>query len=58
LIPNELTWRWEPSQEVSGTSDWFLGFELPRGCYATMAIRQWTLETGEFDELEGESSDV
>jgi tRNA pseudouridine13 synthase len=58
LIPNELTWRWEPSQEVSGTSDWVLAFELPRGCYATMAIRQWTLETAEFDELEGESSDV
>lgn len=57
LIPNELSWRWEPSNDVSGTSDWVLGFELPRGCYATMVIRQWTLETEESDELEVENEE-
>lgn len=56
LMPIDLSWRWEESSQDKGASDWLLNFELPRGCYATMAIRQWTLEADEFDNS-GEESD-
>lgn len=50
LVPGELSSRWEEDRNASGKSDWLLRFSLPRGCYATMAIRQWTLESEPFEE--------
>ena len=55
LMPEELTWRWENSTEVIRTSDWHLSFALPRGSYATMAIRQWTLDASDLADSQDES---
>ena len=56
LLPAGLTWRWEENSQMRGASDWCLSFELPRGCYATMAIRQWTLETDDLEDTEESDS--
>ncbi|MFO0013831.1 MAG: tRNA pseudouridine(13) synthase TruD [Planctomycetota bacterium] len=56
LVPEELSWSWETADDALERNDWVLGFTLPRGCYATMAIRQWTLDAGaleESDEADG-----
>jgi tRNA pseudouridine13 synthase len=41
LTPEGLVWKWEPNPNKPQKNDWIVGFTLPRGCYATMAIRQW-----------------
>lgn len=56
LLPADMTWRWEENSQMRGASDWCLNFELPRGCYATMAIRQWTLETDDLEDTEESDS--
>lgn len=55
LMPQELTWRWESSGELRGGRDWHLSFVLPRGSYATMAIRQWTLQACSLEDSDDES---
>ncbi|MCU0708083.1 MAG: tRNA pseudouridine(13) synthase TruD [Pirellula sp.] len=58
LMPMDLESHWETSTDRTGYSDWSMSFTLPRGAYATMAIRQWTLEHNIPDlSDDGESSD-
>lgn len=59
LTPEELVWKWEPNPNKPQTYDWMVGFTLPRGCYATMAIRQWIggLASGEGPDPEWEEED-
>lgn len=54
LMPMDLESSWEPSADRAGFSDWNLSFTLPRGAYATMAIRQWTMEK-DLPDLSGEA---
>jgi len=57
LQPTSIDSHWEDAGENSQRCHWCLRFDLPRGAYATMAIRQWTLESIE-EDLEGEEEDV
>jgi tRNA pseudouridine13 synthase len=57
LNVQDLNTRWETTREDNRRCDWHLDFSLPRGSYATMAIRQWTLEPGLLAEIEQEEDD-
>ncbi len=50
LRPTRIESDWEPSLEQTDRSHWRLQFELPRGAYATMVVRQWTLENVELED--------
>ena len=39
LVPQNLEWRWSPGEQ-SGVDDLVLGFELPRGTFATAILRE------------------
>lgn len=44
LFAKDFRAKWENSESKQNQSDWVLGFELPRGAYATMIIRQLFIE--------------
>lgn len=56
LRPRNVVSQWDISNGDADQGDWLLKFTLPRGSYATMAIRQWTLMDVE-DEVEDELGD-
>jgi tRNA pseudouridine13 synthase len=49
-----LTGTWCADPNLPGKSDWLLAFELPRGSYATMIIRQLMNDS---NDLEWETDD-
>jgi len=50
LYARDFKANWENSETQSQQSDWKLAFQLPRGAYATMIIRQLFLEGLEIEE--------
>lgn len=44
LFAKDFRAKWENIESKQNQSDWLLGFELPRGAYATMIIRQLFIE--------------
>ena len=50
LFASNFTSDWENNESQSEQSDWKLAFQLPRGAYATMIIRQLFFEGIELDE--------
>jgi tRNA(Glu) U13 pseudouridine synthase TruD len=50
LYARDFRGNWEGANEPSGQSDWKLAFELPRGAYATMIIRQLFLDGLEIED--------
>lgn len=60
LFANDFRATWEVSDHRAGQSDWKLSFQLPRGAYATMIIRQlfiegWEMETPLDDQPQTDS---
>ena len=50
LFASNFMSAWENHESQSEQSDWKLAFQLPRGAYATMIIRQLFFEGIELDE--------
>jgi tRNA pseudouridine13 synthase len=60
LFAKDFRANWESTDSKQGQSDWKLAFELPRGAYATMIIRQLFIEGIELesvDDTDGEEQE-
>lgn len=60
LFAKDFRANWESTDSKQGQSDWKLAFELPRGAYATMIIRQLFIEDIELesvDDTDGEEQE-
>lgn len=60
LFAKDFRANWESTDSKQGQSDWKLTFELPRGAYATMIIRQLFIEGIELesvDDTDGEEQE-
>jgi len=51
LFAKDFRANWESTDSKQGQSDWKLAFELPRGAYATMIIRQLFIEGIELESV-------
>ena len=52
LFAKDFRANWESTDSKQGQSDWKLAFELPRGAYATMIIRQLYIEGIELESVD------
>jgi tRNA pseudouridine13 synthase len=52
LFAKDFRANWESTDSKQGQSDWKLAFELPRGAYATMIIRQLFIEGIELESID------
>ncbi|MFM2013481.1 MAG: tRNA pseudouridine synthase [Planctomycetota bacterium] len=52
LFAKDFRANWESTDSKQGQSDWKLAFELPRGAYATMIIRQLFIEGIELESVD------
>ncbi|MFN5186899.1 MAG: tRNA pseudouridine(13) synthase TruD [Planctomycetota bacterium] len=52
LFAKDFRANWESTDSKQGQSDWKLAFELPRGAYATMIIRQLFIEDIELESVD------
>ena len=60
LFAKDFRANWESADSKQSQSDWKLAFELPRGAYATMIIRQLFIEDIELesvDDTDGEEQE-
>jgi tRNA(Glu) U13 pseudouridine synthase TruD len=60
LFAKDFRANWESADSKQSQSDWKLAFELPRGAYATMIIRQLFIEGIELesvDDTDGEEQE-
>ena len=60
LFAKDFRANWESTDSKQGQSDWKLAFELPRGAYETMIIRQLFIEGIELesvDDTDGEEQE-